>query len=443
MRIKIASSVKPELPDIGPYVTRDVIERASPYQVGEMTYYGVVTALAPCVDDEADQCVIVKLDPETADTRPNESVLPKSPSSYNNVQFFPIQVDRGYWSDEPPPVGSYTIMENENLTVEDVSSLITPDTFSLWTKDCSVSKDTANALQNVRYAIVHRYVSKTDRDTGLDSHATELINLAAACMALIRPTIKSIAMNVLGVIEDDGTFQAHGFSASLESTQVPDIQQLFTIRTRDIVLLRSVLPEFIQLYQKDNQGKMKEEYEPLRMAEQLYEQAYAIQYWKARHILWWSAIEALYGGDDVAKARIYAFFGDKNLIDGYNCPIYEEGDIPSCYFPSSHDIPTLGKTVPLIYDVRNASAHGNKVPDTHFRSVPHPFGEAAEKDVLAEAATFVIRKTVIEILRRGWRNKFKGPRAREDFWLCEYGMNKKQSHRQLEEMNALLKLQKP
>ena len=50
---------------------------------------------------------------------------------------------------------------------------------------------------------------------------------------------------------------------------------------------------------------MKDVYEPLRMAVQLYEQAYAIPYWKARHILWWSAIEALYGSsEEAAKARI-------------------------------------------------------------------------------------------------------------------------------------------
>jgi hypothetical protein len=161
-----------------------------------------------------------------------------------------------------------------------------------------------------------------------------------------------------------------------EPAEVPEIQKLFTVRKKDVELLSSVLPEFLRLYQKDDDGRLKDDHEPIRMAAQLYEQAYALSYWKARHILWWSAIEALYGNsEDAAMARIYALFGNKNLADGYRCPIYEKGDIPSCYMPPSESIHTLGKMVPLIYKVRNASAHGQKVPDCHFSPIAHPFGE--------------------------------------------------------------------
>lgn len=136
-------------------------------------------------------------------------------------------------------------------------------------------------------------------------------------------------------------------------------------RNRDIETLRTVLPEFLQLYPKDADGKLKDEHEPLRMAVQLYEQAYAIHYWKARHILWWAAIESLYGNaEDAAMARIFAFFGNKRVVDGYRCSIYEPGDIPSCYPHSSRTDHTLGEMVPHIYAVRNASAHGQKVPDS-------------------------------------------------------------------------------
>jgi hypothetical protein len=207
------------------------------------------------------------------------------------------------------------------------------------------------------------------------------------------------------------------------------------IRKNDIDLLSRVLPEFVMLYEKDSQGNLKDEYEPLRMAVQLYEQAYAISYWKARHILWWSAIEALYGSnEDAAKARIYALFGEKNLVDGYRCVIYETGDMPSCWYPSSSSLHTLGKMVPLIYEVRNASAHGQKVPDSHFRPVAHPFGETIGIDALAEAATFIIRKTVTRILERGLRDKFRDRDTREAFWLYEYGLDKHQSKKRLRQM---------
>jgi len=90
--------------------------------------------------------------------------------------------------------------------------------------------------------------------------------------------------------------------------------------------------------------------------------------------------------------------------------------------------------VSLIYEVRNASAHGQKVPDSHFSPVGHPFGSVVGLDALAEAATFIIRKTVTEILRFGFRARFKDRDARENFWLYEYGLNGKQSRRRLKEM---------
>ena len=334
--------------------------------------------------ENAEQSVIVKLDPDSLAVRPDESVLPKPPSFYNKIEFFPINVDTvGFSSDEPPPVGTNKLMDG--LTIEDVAPLITDHTFSLWTKDCYVSRDTANALRHVRYAIVHRYVSPTDRDPVLDKRSTELVNMAACCLLLVRPTRRSHALNIPGIIKDDGTLDPHGFSASHEPAEVPEIQKLFTIRNQDIALLRDVLPEFLQLYQKDEHRKLKDDYEPLRMAIQLYEQGYALTYWKPRHILWWSAIEALYGSnEEAAKARIYALFGNKNLLDGSKCSIYEKGDIPSCYFPSLESNHTLGEMVPVIYSVRNFSAHGQKVPDSYFSSVAHPFGEAIGIDTLAK-----------------------------------------------------------
>lgn len=244
-------------------------------------------------------------------------------------------------------------------------------------------------------------------------------------------------MNVPGIVGETGKFEAHGFSTVHDPADVPEIQKLFTVRGRDIDLLRSIFPEFRHLYVKDTTGKMRD-YEPLRMAIQLYELGYSLTAWKPRHILWWSAIEALYGSNDVAaKARIYAFFGNKDLRSGFDYAIYEKGDIPSCYFPVTGSLYTLGTTLPKIYAVRNDSAHGQRVPDTYFSSVPHPFGTAPFLDVLAEAATLIIRKTVVEVLRRGWREKFKDAQTRDDFWLHEYGLDKHQSKKRLRDAGLL------
>jgi hypothetical protein len=53
--------------------------------------------------------------------------------------------------------------------------------------------------------------------------------------------------------------------------------------------------------------------------------------------------------------------------------------------------------------------------------------------VLAEAVTFIIRKTVVEILKRGWRDKFKDRDARERFWMMKYALPKNQGPRRLRE----------
>jgi hypothetical protein len=68
MRIKILASTKEQFPTPGPYRTIDIIERESPYQVGDMTHYGeVILNLPPALLDEAvGQGVVVKLDPASA-----------------------------------------------------------------------------------------------------------------------------------------------------------------------------------------------------------------------------------------------------------------------------------------------------------------------------------------------------------------------------------------
>lgn len=444
MRIKIWANSDPNTSSIGPYKNLDTIERETPYVVGDVTHYGEVITIPPPIEpftEDVDQSVIVKLNPASLATKPDESVFEKPPTSYNKIEFFPIEVDlAGYLSSEPPPIGTHVIMAHENLTIEDMAPLIAPDTFSLWATDCFLSKDTIKALRSIRYAVAHRYSSPSNYNTGPDKHADDIVNFAVSCLALIRPTRRSRASNIVGVIKPDGMLDPHQFGTTHDPAEVPEIQKFFTIRTQDIDLLRTILPEFIQLYEKDDQGRVKDQYEPLRMAVHLYGEAYALHYWKARHILWWSAIEAIYGNNqDAAMARIYALFGNNALVDGYRCPIYEKGDIPSCYPPDPKNVHTLGEMVPRIYEVRNASAHGQKVPDSYFSAVSHPFGQTNGIDVLAEAATFIIRKTVIEIFRRGWRDKFKDRKTREEFWLYQYGLDKKQSLKRLKEMEDILK----
>src|SRR5208282_872141 len=122
MRIKIWASVEAQSPDSGPYKMLDVVERDTLYAVGEMTHYGAVilvpSPITPYTED-VDQSVIVKLNPASLATRPDESVVEKPPSSYNKIEFFPILVNtHGYLNDDPPLTGTHTILAVENLSIE-------------------------------------------------------------------------------------------------------------------------------------------------------------------------------------------------------------------------------------------------------------------------------------------------------------------------------------
>jgi hypothetical protein len=143
-------------------------------------------------------------------------------------------------------------------------------------------------------------------------------------------------------------------------------------------------------------------------------------------------------------ARVYSFFGNKDLVKGYDTSIYEPGDVPSYLSLTSDNNHTLGEVLPLIYEVRNSAAHGQKVADPHFVPVPHPLESTATLvDVLAEAATFIIRKTVFEILSRGLCEDFKDRYAREKFWLYQYGLDNRQSKKRLHDLKTARRVNSP
>ena len=240
------------------------------------------------------------------------------------------------------------------------------------------------------------------------------------------------------MLKDGAGFRPQQFSLNYPN-EVPPVQRIFAVTSQDVELLRTIFSEFRQLYSKDQRGAIKPEYEPIRMAVQLYEQAYSVQYWKTRHILWWAAIEALFGNaEDAAMARIYAFFGNGDLSKGFDHSIYERADFPPSFQITSANDHTLGEVLPLLYDVRNFSAHGDRVPNWIFERVSHPLdGSAQLVDVLAEAATFIIRQTIIGVLNSRLQGEFKDRETRDGFWLRRYGLDNKQSRKRLAALKDL------
>src|SRR5437879_2610662 len=139
MRIKIWTSVDERSPTTGPYKMLDIVERGSPYEVCEITHFGEVLLIPPPIrpfTDDVEQSVIVKADPTRTGEWCEESVFEKPPTSYAKIQFFPISVGMAGLGDDPPLTGPYAVLPSENLTIENVSHLITAKTFSLWKNAC-------------------------------------------------------------------------------------------------------------------------------------------------------------------------------------------------------------------------------------------------------------------------------------------------------------------
>ena len=110
--------------------------------------------------------------------------------------------------------------------------------------------------------------------------------------------------------------------------------------------------------------------------------------WKARYLLWRSAIESIYTSHDwehpgslVATSRIKWLLGE-------NTSIYAPGDISNLV----HDPHiTIGQAVDDLYEI----------PDRFFNDTPRSGfnGQVRKWEVLTEAASFIIRASLLKILR--------------------------------------------
>ena len=127
--------------------------------------------------------------------------------------------------------------------------------------------------------------------------------------------------------------------------------------------------------------------------------------WKARYLLWCSAIESLYTsknrehkGSLVATSRIKWFLGE-------NTNIYPPGDLPN--FVRNPNL-TIGMVVGDVYELRNYLAHGDRVPDQFFKELLRDGlnGGVNKMGVLIEAVSFIIRASLLKIVREGALHHF-------------------------------------
>jgi hypothetical protein len=428
MRVKIWEKTSP-------YRALDVLEVAQPYSAGDDSPYGPIIEVLPAVafhEAGIDQSVAVVPRGEWI-AEPENSIF-KTPTHYRKITFYPIYSGgRHPWDKGALEKPSYEIMEG--VTIENVTSIVSPKAFAPWQNEGYLSRRQFEDFGTIKYALVHRYSTEHPRVVKYDRASQQLIGKLNACLLLVRPMRRRHAGIVTGTLGEDGLLDPQEFNVS-EPVEVPHIQKFFYLREQDVEVFRRIAPRFLEAFKEG-----EDSYEPFRMALQLFEQGYVgSKLWKVRHILWWSAMEALFGNDPTRLTiRALSLFGDKDISKGEATSIYEPEDVPS--FADHRPRATIGDTLEDLYNVRNMAAHGRKVPSDYLTPVPHMFGQAfGRAEILAEAASFIIRKTAIRILASNLLVHYTDVRARENYWR-HYGLSKSQAKKKMRELAAKRRLQ--
>ena len=325
----------------------------------------------------------------------------------NGITLYPIyRLEDGVIDRQPFDHSVLPFQIMEGVRIEDVSPMFNNETFGLVQDE--LGRRDLRELQQVRYAIVHRYHTDELADHGrTDQNSEKLVNNLAACLRLIRP-MRQCALLMRGELRENGTIDVRRFQHPIDLMEVPQVQKLFHLRNRDVEMLRAIAPDFLRA--------MHGEFWKFRMAVQFHEVGHFQDlFWKARYLLWCSAMEAIFTSNDrehrgslVAKERIKWFLSA-------NTPIYEAGDIP--HYVQQPNI-TISDILDDLYRIRNFVAHGDRIPDQFFE---HPVRQGVSGDVkgpglLLEAVSFIVRKSLLRIIQANLLDHFASAEAAESYF---------------------------
>jgi hypothetical protein len=217
-----------------------------------------------------------------------------------------------------------------------------------------------------------------------------------------------------GKVLPDGKFDLIGFDHPYDLLETPQNQKHFKLRTRDAEELKALLPEFLRA--------MKGEFWKFRMSVQFHELGH-FQHLdkKARFLLWASAIESLYTshhfqhqGSLVAKERIKWFLGETTSI-------YPQGELLNWLKDPKL---TVGNILNDLYEMRNFHAHGDRL-NKHFLEDTLRDGVESKirvtvHEVLFEAQSFIIRSSLLKILRDGLLDHFTSAGASQAYFVAQH-----------------------
>ena len=326
----------------------------------------------------------------------------------NNITLYPIYAVADAINGQPFDRSVLPIHIVHGVTIEDVSPMFNEETFG-WMRN-ELGRRQLEELQRVQYAIVHRYHTDDLAEAGnADNKSVTLVRNLAACLRLIRPMRQRNSL-MRGEVRENGTIDVLHFEQPVELLEVPEVQKLFYLRNRDADLMRAVGNHFLRA--------MGGEFWKFRMAVDFHEAGhFQDSYWKARYLLWCSAVEAIFTsqhrehrGSFVAKERIKWFLGANTLI-------YEPGDIPD-YVPQPTI--TIREIVDDLYRVRNFVAHGERIPDEFFQRTMRQGLNGALNVILVlnEAVSFIVRKSLLRIIQDNLLDHFASAETAEAYFAA-------------------------
>jgi len=274
----------------------------------------------------------------------------------------------------------------------DVSTLMPPSDFSYMQP--KVGEHLMRYFNSPeKFGLVHQYIVRTQDDDGIKEQAA-LLNNIFALLRIIRPHRRLGGAS--GTITN-GKAHFNSLTWPHDTIDVPDAVKLFCIRNKDLVELRELLPTFLKA--------MNGPYWPFRMAVQYYYMGYEQNDWKGRYLCWGSsALHALYSHkDQKIVQRVLVFLGGDTLI-------YKPEEHPDYEFLEPNTI-TIKDVLADVNEVRHDIAHGDRIPDKFFTAGggrPTLNGVGNSIAVLDDSLSFIIRETLLKILRNNLIEEFKG-----------------------------------
>lgn len=295
----------------------------------------------------------------------------------------------------------------DGVTVEDVSELLPPSRFEYMKNE--VDRDARYTMtSSVKFALVHSSPYNSDHRVSsvMEQDADRTLNNLEACLKLIRPT-REVGLGVRGVVRegskelDFGPLWLRG-----ERFDVPSAHKLNGVRVVDLIELRKVAPRFLSLIYAD-------QFWAFRMSMEYFIRGFSSNEWKARYLLWMSALRALYGTTPALLAeRIQYFLGKDTLM-------YNKEDMPEFEFVP-FDLSTVGDLSPRMVELGTMMTNGTKIPDawneTGRQGINGSINQIQQMD---EVLCIVLQKSLLKIIREiplHWEDHFCSPDTVETLW---------------------------